>query len=318
LEGYFSCPFRNFVERGLRLEEREETAVLAVDTGNFIHELLETTTKQMSNIQTEEEMQRVAQETAITLMQSPIYAAQADTASGEFFSKRLIKEGTDVVLAAYRQLKYSNFVVEETEKNISTPTIHGKVDRVDGTDKFVRIIDYKTGKIDESATSYYTGTKLQMQLYMSALKGERIPAGVFYFPASVDYADTDEGRFKMKGFLNGDAEALQCGDTTLTAEGMASEFFPAKLGDNKASKRVMDEQTFRDFLDYSVLVARQGCQEIKEGNVAPSPYKDGCKYCKYGGMCGFRAEKDAARSENTIDPPTIAEIARKARDGEEA
>lgn len=315
LEGYFTCPFKNFVERGLRLKEREETAVLAVDTGNFIHELLEITTKQMSQTQTEEEMREIAKATALELMQNPVYAAQSDTASGAYFSEKLVAEGTQVVLAAFHQLKNSKFIVEETEKNIATPAIHGKVDRVDGTDKYVRIIDYKTGSIDESPVSYYVGKKLQMQLYMSALKGERVPAGVFYFPASMDYADTDEGRFKMKGFLNGDTDALLCGDTTLT-EGASSEFFQAKLGNNATSKRVMDEQTFRDFLDYSLLVARQGCQEMKDGNVAPSPYKGGCDYCKYGGMCGFRTDCDTVRNEPTIDPPTIAEIARKARDGE--
>jgi ATP-dependent helicase/DNAse subunit B len=153
-----------------------------------------------------------------------------------------------------------------------------------------------------------------MQLYMSALKGERIPAGVFYFPASVDYADTDEGRFRMKGFMNGDADAIRCGDTALQA-GQTSEHFPAKLGDNSRNKRVMDEQTFRDFLDYAELVSRQGRSEIREGNVAPSPYKGSCDYCKYGGMCGFRVDCDRVRSEATIDAPAIANIAREARDG---
>jgi ATP-dependent helicase/DNAse subunit B len=180
----------------------------------------------------------------------------------------------------------------------------------------VRIIDYKTGSIDDMAASYYTGRKLQLQLYMSALKGERIPAGVFYFPASVDYKDSDEGRFKMQGFLNGDSDALLAGDTTLT-EGKKSEFFPATLGDNSRSKRVMDEETFRNFLDYSVFVARQGCQEIKDGFIAPSPYKGGCDYCKYGGMCGFNRETCTIRSEESIDAPTIAEIARQTREGKE-
>ena len=155
-----------------------------------------------------------------------------------------------------------------------------------------------------------------MQLYMSAIKGERIPAGVFYFPASVDYTDGEESRFKMKGFLNGDEEALLCGDKTLTEE-KPSEFFPASLKNNARSKRVMDEQTFRDFLDYSVLVARQGCQELKEGYIAPSPYGSGCEYCKYGGLCGFNKDVCQPRTETAIDTTTIAEIARQTRDGKE-
>ena len=77
----------------------------------------------------------------------------------------------------------------------------------------------------------------------------------------------------------------------------------------------MDEQTFREFLDYSILVSTQGAKEIKAGNIAPSPYKGGCDYCKYGGMCGFRVDRDEVRNEPSIDAPTIAEITRKTRNG---
>ncbi len=313
LEGYFSCPFRNFVERGLRLKDREETAVLAVDTGNFIHELLEQTAKASSTVQTEEEMRAFALQKGKEILQNPVYSSQADTASGAFFADKLLQEGADVAVAAYRQIKGSSFLVEETERLVQTDMLNGKIDRVDGTEKYLRIVDYKTGAIDDSALSYYTGRKLQMQLYMSAIKGERVPAGVFYFPASVDYAEEDGARFQMKGFLNGDSDALLCGDPTLTAD-KQSDFFPASLN-NARSKRVMDEATFRDFLDYSVLVAREGMKELKEGYVAPSPYGTSCEYCKYGGMCGFNHDACKPRNEATIDGAAIAAIAREARDG---
>jgi ATP-dependent helicase/DNAse subunit B len=79
----------------------------------------------------------------------------------------------------------------------------------------------------------------------------------------------------------------------------------------------MDEQTFRDFLDYSVLAARQGVKEIKEGFIAPTPYAGNCEYCKYGGMCGFNKDASTERKEKTIDPKTIASIAKEAREGKE-
>ncbi|MBE5744679.1 MAG: hypothetical protein E7355_00930 [Clostridiales bacterium] len=314
LEGYFACPFRNFVERGLKLKQREETAVLALDTGNFVHALLEATAKASKEIATEEEMRSFAMQEARKLLQSPLYAMQEERASGAVFSEKLLKEATDVAVAAFRQIKNSAYVVEQTEMDISTPDYHGKVDRVDSTEKYVRVIDYKTGSIDDKAVSYYTGRKLQMQLYMSAIQGERIPAGVFYFPASIDYTETTEKRFQMKGFLNGETEALLCGDKTLQ-EGEQSEYFPASLNNNR-SKRVMDEQTFRDFLDYSVLVARQGCKELKEGFIAPTPYKGSCDYCKYGGLCGFNRGQGAQRTEDSIEPKSIAEIARVIKEGE--
>lgn len=315
LEGYFECPFRNFVDRGLKLQQREETAVLAQDTGNFVHELLEITANAVDKIETEEQMRSLAFCEGEKLLETPLYAMQSETEAGKVFSQKLLKESVEVVVAAFRQIKNSDYAVEETEKSISTPDFHGKVDRVDSTGKFVRVIDYKTGKIDDKATSYYTGRKMQMQLYMSAIKGERIPAGVFYFPASVDYADEGDKPFQMKGFLNGETEALLCGDKSFPEKGQ-SEYFPASLNDNKHSKRVMDEQTFRDFLDYSVLVARQGVQELKSGFIAPTPYGESCEYCKYGGMCGFNKEKNAPRKEERIEPPTIANIAKTERDGE--
>ena len=155
-----------------------------------------------------------------------------------------------------------------------------------------------------------------MQLYMQELKGEKIPAGVFYFPASVDYGEDGDGRFRMKGFLNGDEEALRCGDRNIT-ETQKSEFFPAALKNSPLAKRVMDEQTFRDFLDYAQLLARQGCDELKEGYIAPSPYEGKCSYCKFGGMCGFDKDVCATRKENSIDPATIANVAKEERDGKE-
>lgn len=319
LEEYFTCPFRHFAARGLRLKEREEAAVLSVDTGNFIHELLERTVKRSREFETEAAFRAYARETGAELLQASVYVAQQDTEAGVYFSDKLLAEGVDVAAAAYRQVVDSEFEVERTEASVSTDLFRGKVDRVDGTKKYVRVIDYKTGSIDDQASSYYTGRKLQLELYMSELKGERIPAGVLYFPASVDYGAEEEGRFRMRGFLNGDTEALLCGDKTLAtaAETQKSEHFPAALKNSAQSKRVMDEQTFRDFLDYAVFVARQGCKELQEGFIAPSPYDGSCAYCRYGGMCGFHKEHARSRKENGIDAPQIANIAKDTREGKE-
>ena len=79
----------------------------------------------------------------------------------------------------------------------------------------------------------------------------------------------------------------------------------------------MSEEVFRNFLDYSVYVSRQGCRELKEGFVAPTPYEKSCEYCKYGGMCGFNRDAASARTETQIDPATIASIAEKVREGKD-
>lgn len=317
LENYFACPFRHFVERGLKLKEREEATVLAVDTGDFVHLLLQKTAQKAAEFETEEEARAYAMKEGAALLNTSVYAMQQDTASGLVFSEKLLNESADVAVAVYRQIKNSDFTVESTEKSVNGEFFHGKVDRMDGTDKYVRIVDYKTGSIDDKAASYYMGRKIQMQLYMSELKGERIPAGVFYFPASLNYEKNDEGRFRMQGFMNGNEDAILCGDKNLSKEQptVKSEYFPSALKNSAANKRVMDEQTFRDFLDYSVFVARQGCKEMKEGFIAPSPYEGGCKYCKYGGMCGFDQDVMKERKTPSIEPSAIAKIAKEEREG---
>ncbi len=313
LENYFACPFKHFAERGLKLKQREETAVLALDTGNFIHDLLQAVAEQSKTLQTDEELHEFASKKGAELLGASVYAVQQDTDSGNFFSEKLLAEGVEVALAMFRQIKGSSFEVDATEKNVSSEFFRGKVDRMDSTDKYVRIIDYKTGSIDDSAASYYTGRKLQMQLYMSELKDEKIPAGVFYFPASVSYSDSVEEKFRMKGFLNSDRDALLCGDKQIK-ETEKSPYFSAALN-NPRAEHVMDEATFRDFLDYSVYVARQGCEELKDGYIAPSPYEGSCKYCRYGGICGFRKDAMAERSEGAVKPAQIASIAREQREG---
>lgn len=316
LEKYFACPFGNFASQGLRLKEREEASVLATDSGNFVHELLERVSKQFKSLETEEAARAYAESVGRELLKSPVYAAQADTAAGQYASENLLFEGVEAATAAYSQVKYSDYSVAETEKWVETPHFRGKVDRVDETDKYVRIIDYKTGRIDDKAVYYYTGRKMQLQLYMSAVKGDRVPAGVFYFPASVSYKKPDEENFRMTGYMNGDEEAVKAGDRTLS-EGEKSRFFDARLNDNARLEKVMDEETFRDFLDYAVYEARQGSKEMRGGFIAPAPYEGGCTYCPYGGMCGFNYDQAPERKEETISPKEIAAIARRHRNGED-
>ncbi len=314
LEGYFGCPFGHFAERGLRLREREEAVVLATDSGDLVHKLLETVALRAREFATEEDLRAFAYTECVSLMETSAYKMQQDTDAGSYATERMLGEAVEVAAAAYRQIVNSDYSVEGTERSVEGALFRGKVDRVDGTEKYVRVIDYKTGGIEATPTAYYTGQKIQMQLYMSEIKGERIPAGVFYFPASMSFKKNKEadGRFRMLGFLNGEQDALLAGDKNIPQKDK-SEYFEASLENNGRLAKVMNEGTFVDFLDYAVLVAKQGCKELKEGFVAPSPYDKRCEYCKYGGMCGFNRETAATRSESAVAPTTIANIVRNAK-----
>ena len=116
----------------------------------------------------------------------------------------------------------------------------------------------------------------------------------------------------MKGFLNANKNALLCGDVNLT-EDKKSEYFPAALVNSARTKRVMDESEFKDFIDYSVYVAKGACKELKGGFIAATPYDKSCTYCKYGGMCGYSKDVVMPRKENSIEPDVISKIVKKER-----
>lgn len=56
--------------------------------------------------------------------------------------------GVEVAAAAYRQLAASDFSVLKTEARVSVKelALEGKTDRIDTSDAYVRVIDYKTGR----------------------------------------------------------------------------------------------------------------------------------------------------------------------------
>lgn len=303
LERYFECPYAGFA-RSLRLVERPERPILDTDTGNLIHAVLEAAAARFNSFGSEEECREFARETALSLL-SARFGALSDTAAGQYTGRRLCEEAEQVTAAAYRQLAGSAFRVANTEEAISLSELllSGKADRIDFSDDYVRVIDYKTGKIEDSAGAYYTGRKLQLELYLrAAAKGKRA-AGAFYFPAADNFTAEGEPKFRMTGFYCGDEEVISRMDKSLT-EGTSLLFKGGYDGSG------MPRADFEDFLDYSLLVSKRAEDEMRAGNIAPSPFGDSCTFCKMKSLCGFIGEP---RRERAIKCGEIAGIVRRER-----
>ena len=172
----------------------------------------------------------------------------------------------------------------------------------------VRIIDYKTGNVDSSPSKYYTGVKLQLPLYLSAASGNGRAVGAYYFPASVEYKSKPDGVFRLQGYMDGSDEVVSASDKNVKPK-EKSEYFDAYLSGKKLDC-AMDSETFADFLNYSYLLAGQGVKEMAEGNIAPSPAEDACKYCRMGGSCDFSCGADGEeRKARSVKCADIAKIA---------
>lgn len=308
LESYFECPYEGFMTRALGLKEQREGSVAQADAGIFVHAVLERTAKRFNEIKEEGELEECVRSVAETLLSEPRFLPLLDTGEGRYARGRLLSECLAAARAAWKQLVNSKFRVTNTEKNISIPALKivGKADRVDEADALVRVIDYKTGYLDEKPTAYYTGRRLQLELYLLAASEGKEPAGAFYFPAADTFTKEGGGvRFSMKGFYNADAAAAF--DTNIE-EGEKSELFDGGRVKIKESGNGMTGEDFNDFLEYGYFVTEQAEEEMREGNFAPSPYGDACERCRLQSLCAFTGEP---RRESDVSCGEITRIVRE-------
>lgn len=321
LESYFTCPYRSFMQRGLKLAEREEGVMRPLDCGNFIHSVLQKLAYTVNVIETDEQLVKKAEEIALGLLSTPEYAALNSSKRGEYIGKTLVEEAVKVSSGMYSQLKNSHFKVNAAESSCEMlldngVKLYGRIDRVDGCGDMVRIIDYKTGAVDNSASSYYMGLKLQLPVYLLASSSGKRAVGAYYFPAKVEYEDEHDGVFRLKGYMDGSEDVVRNSDL-LVAEKSKSAFVDAYLN-GRAVESVLNREDFADFLQYSRMVARKGAAEMTGGNIAPSPAEGACSYCSFSGSCGFAVGVDGEeRKKIKTDCKRIAEVVREERGDKE-
>ena len=318
LETYCKCPFWNFAQRGLRLKEREETAMRATDSGDFVHEVMKEVGALIKEGQVTDETdcKKKAEEIARDVLKEPQYSFLTDTKAGRYTAERLVGETAEIAAGLYRQIANSGFEIDATELKIDeTKTelkgheigISGRIDRVDKGkndegQEYIRIVDYKTGSYDTSAAKYYTGEKLQLELYMASVLGDSVPAGIYYFPARMDYVKSGDRKknvdlFRMDGFTNDSIESMRMSDNDFDADkNKKSRYVKADLSNRNGG--MMSEDTLRDFIAYSVLCGRKAKEEIGAGFVAPTTIEgaDACSYCPYRGMCASMGNKTERKS----------------------
>lgn len=320
LETYFSCPYKAFMQQGLRLSERREGAFRPLDSGNFIHAVLQDVAGKLNNLNTKEECAAAAKASAESLLARASYLVEAGDGGSEYAAESLIKEAQTVAEGMYEQLKNSSFAVEGVESRCKVSLeggidVGGRIDRVDACGDLVRVIDYKTGAIDDSPASYYMGLKLQLPLYLSAAAQGRRAAGAYYFPANVEYSADGTGAFTLRGFMDGSEEVVKSSDTSLQDK-EKSAYVGAYLNGRKLDK-AMTKEDFADFLEYSKLLAERGAKELVGGEISPSPTGGACGYCKYAGCCGYDKDSRGEREEVACDCKTVAEIVRAQKSGGE-
>ena len=326
LEKYFSCPYANFAQYFLNLQETEVGEMGANETGNILHALMEIFVKKIAGVKDKETSDNLVEELLLEILAKEEYSKYLNNPMYAYIFNQLKKEGKRVCYEIFSSLQNSSFVpsLQEAsfgfEKKGSYPPIllktkqgeykiRGKVDRLDKFGNNIRIIDYKTGEIKSSDEKFYVGKQLQLYLYMNAFIGDNLsPAGAYYFPIHDGYSEDGERDYRMLGKTVKDKEIVMATDKTLLPS-ESSKYASLSLtggGEVSGHSNCLTSEDMQKYLKYALMVSKNGVEEISSGFIETTPYQGSCEWCSFNGMCGYNSrECDKSRKVSNVKPKTI-------------
>ncbi len=326
LDTFGQCPFSYFIKSGLSLKERQKAELSPLSAGTLIHYVLQVLIPKfggkglavLSESELRSEVDSVLKEYLDTVMGS------AKGKSSRFMY--LYRRTAGFIVRLLRRLGdeflHSEFVPYAFEEplggdkisyyQLETPdgkkiTVEGTIDRVDvlerNGERYVRVVDYKTGSKDFALCDVYYGINMQMLVYLFSIesggKGDlsnSIPSGVLYMPAKnsvlkMERSDSPEKvisdsrkSFCMKGLVLDDESVLNAMEP-----GLGGFYIPVKQSKSGPSGSVASLAEFGAIKRHIDSLLIEMATELSSGKIAAMPYRKNsstpCDFCRYKAIC---------------------------------
>ncbi|MCH5316372.1 MAG: PD-(D/E)XK nuclease family protein [Eubacterium sp.] len=332
LEDFFNCRFRYFCKYGLMARPREKAEMNAMKTGTVIHYVLENLIAEIGSA----ELGR-SDEAKIKLLVDKYLKQYLETEMGsnEYTGRftyqylRLSKMLYSVVGRLAEEFAQSKFEAKAFELSIDkdgevkpkmiplesggSVRLRGEIDRVDileeNGNKYVRVVDYKSGSKKFSLSDILYGLNLQMFVYLFTLCADEnseycgTPAGVLYMHAARSVLKADRGadvsdiskmearEFKMKGLVlyDEDHDILESMEKDL-----AGKYIPVKYSKKNGITGCFAslEELGRISQKVESLIAEMG-NLLQSGSISQNPingknHDKTCEFCDYSDVCANR------------------------------
>lgn len=270
LESYRRCPFSFHMNYGLKIKEPDNFQIRTIDTGSFMHEVIDAFFEYIddNNMEikkiTDEQMTEIVNKLIEDILQTSQYYIFTSTAKYRMMTRRLKKVVLQSMKYIIYSLKCSDFKqigheVSFGEKSEYKPIkleldsgekieIIGKIDRIDlgriDDKKYVRIIDYKSQVKKLDLNQVVSGLQIQLITYLDAIteQDKFEPAGVLYL-GLIDNITKEKRnipdeeiekkirrQFKMQGLILADVKVVRMMDNKL--EKGYSDVVPAFIDKN--------------------------------------------------------------------------------------
>ncbi|MBQ4258478.1 MAG: PD-(D/E)XK nuclease family protein [Clostridia bacterium] len=332
IETYHLCRFRYFCQYGLRAKKLETAKIDALQYGSLMHYLLEKLFLHHNSAEIAAMDEKNLRAKIAALCDE--YAEQnfgGQREKGKRFQAVIARLGDSayyLIVHIAQELSQSLFEPESFELEVGgdelplvIPTgdggairLVGKIDRVDsyrnGSETYLRVIDYKTGMKEFRYSDLLCGLNLQMLIYLGALIENRRgkAAGVLYMPSrrplvSVERdADEEETgkqiakQFQMKGVVLDNREVLSAMEENLEAK-----YIPVGISKGKVTGQefLLSEGDFEKIhrLIEKKIVTMQ--RTLEAGDIDAKPLMEnrfGCEYCPYFAICGKHYDSDEVQN----------------------
>ncbi len=185
----------------------------------------------------------------------------------------------------------------------------GKVDRVDlwqgSEERYVRVIDYKSGRTEYKPEEMYAGLQLQLPVYLEATQQayDAKPAGFFYFHLTPQMQEGDKmeavqdfERLMLKSgrldgvFLN-DLEVAQQMDRDIMEDPTVLKARVTKSGQFMKTNLTASPEQFELLKEFTHKKIRELGEDIGGGRIAQKPVQWGqnqaCDFCEFRQACPF-------------------------------
>ncbi len=195
IEKFFECPFKYFLENGLKLKEREEWSIGNTDTGTLLHWAVCKYCEMVDDGETsiekrKENWNNLTHEKSVKIVKKIMGQALEKVENYEFGLNKInnilrrienaLLKSIEIINLSFQNSKYIGAAYERVfeEKDISNADgnvkIKGIIDRIDifedevSGNAYIRIIDYKSGKKGYSIERILNHVDLQLAVYAIA------------------------------------------------------------------------------------------------------------------------------------------------------
>lgn len=330
LDLYNSCHFSHFLRFGLDAKPRQRAAFRPSDYGTFVHAVLEETLREAKAggvpLDDGPGIRRLSQAAADRYERETLAGLEGGTARLRYLFQRMKQAALTVAQSVCAELAASDFTPAAFELGFGPgqelPPVEvdngvrlrlsGLVDRVDewthDGKRYLRVVDYKTGKKSFDFADVEDGRGLQMLLYLFALArgggdapgaGGIVPAGVLYVPARTPLVDGERGmtdqdiRKSRDALLRRQGLVLDDPDVLAAMEKTAGEYRFLPVGEGRGRGEYLASAEQMALLDgYVTDALKRAAGELAAGNIDADPYWHGanrspCRWCDYRAACHF-------------------------------